>query len=204
MWILRESSSLVSVQENIVNIKRCSNQRLIVCNCCWNSLSNSILTTNCICCRCVATEGCNSPQALINRTDIKVDLDFVVLEGNQRKSQTGVCAKPELKWDVKCCFWKSVSWCANLSWRNRVARSINLSERRICDEGKLGCVTNHLEITALLFSSHCKLGPDVHPVTILAINSLTSNFNLNLSNKLLSWVIQPTSIDTLDVGGRLC
>jgi hypothetical protein len=42
-------------------------------------LSGRVLTTNCICCRWVATEGCNCPQALINRADIKVDLNFVIL-----------------------------------------------------------------------------------------------------------------------------
>jgi hypothetical protein len=48
----------------------------------------------------VARQGGDSPQALINRTDIKIDLDLVVLESNQRQSKTGVGAKPELKGDI--------------------------------------------------------------------------------------------------------
>jgi hypothetical protein len=60
----------------------------------------------------------------------------------------------------------------------------------------LSNVTNHLEVSTLLLSSHGKLIPDVHPVTILAINSLTTDLNLNLSDELLAGVVQPTGINT--------
>jgi len=77
-----------------------------------------------------------------------------------------------------------------------VARSVDLRERGISDEGKLGGVTDHLEVSTLLFGGHCELVPDVHPVTILAVNSLATNLNLNLSDQLLTGEIQPTGIDT--------
>ena len=38
--------------------------------------------------------------------------------------------------------------------------------------------------------------PDVHPVTILTVDSLTTDFNFNLGNKLFTGEIQPTGIDT--------
>jgi len=59
----------------------------------------------------------------------------------------------------------------------------------------LSGVTNHLEVAALLLRGHCELVPDVHPVTILAVNALATNLNLNLGNELLAGVIQPTSVD---------
>ena len=77
----------------------------------------------------------------------------------------------------------------------RVTRALNLSERRISDEGKLGSVTNHLEISTLLFRGHCELVPDVHPVTILTVDTLTTNLDFDLGNKLLTGEIQPTGID---------
>jgi hypothetical protein len=120
----------------------------------------------------------------------------VVLESNQRQSKTGVGAKPELERDVQSGLRESISGCANLAGSQGIARAINLRERGISDEGKLGDVTNHLEISTLLLGSHGKLVPDVHPVTILTINSLTTNLNLNLSNKLLTGVVQPTGINT--------
>jgi hypothetical protein len=196
--VLGHSASLVSIQEDIVNIERSSNQRLIVGNGSGNRASNSVLSTRS---RTsirigVAVQGGNSPQALINRADIKVDLDLVVLESNQRESQTRVGAEPELEGHVKGGLRKSVTGSTNLTGRQGVTRGLNIRERRISDEGKLGSVTNHLEVSTLLLRGHSELIPDVHPVTILAINSLTTNLNLNLSNELLAGVIQPTGIDT--------
>jgi hypothetical protein len=196
--VLRHSASLVSVQEHIVNIQRSSNQRLIVSNGSRDRASNVVLSTRS---RTsirigVAVQGGNSPQALINRADIKVDLDLVVLESNQRQSKTRVGAEPELEGHVKGGLRKSVTGSANLTGSQGVARGLNIRERRISDEGKLGSVTNHLEVSTLLLRGHSELIPDVHPVTILTINSLTTNLNLNLSNELLAGVIQPTGIDT--------
>jgi hypothetical protein len=206
--VLGESSALVSVQEHIVNVQRGSDQRLVIGDGSRDGLTGVVLVGS-ISRRGlasssggvgngtrVARQGSNSPQALINRADIKVDLDLVVLESNQRESQTGVGTKPKLERDVKGGLRKGVSGRANLAGSQRVARAINLRERGIGDEGKLGDVTNHLEVATLLLSSHCELIPDVHPVTILTVNSLTTNLNLNLSNDLLTGEVQPTSINT--------
>ena len=57
-------------------------------------------------------------------------------------------------------------------------------------------MANHLEVSLLLLRSQGKLVPDVHPVTILAVNSLATNLDFNLSNQLFTGEIQPTSIDT--------
>jgi hypothetical protein len=144
----------------------------------------------------VAVQSGNSPETLINRTDIKVNLDLVVLKGDQRKSETRVGAKPELKWDIKSGLRKSVTRSTNLTRSKGVTRRLDVRERWIRDESELSSVTNHLEISTLLLGSHGELVPDVHPVTILAINALASNLNLHLGNKLLSRVIEPTGINT--------
>jgi hypothetical protein len=191
MGILCHSSALISVQKDIVNVQRGSNQRLIVGNGGRDRASNCVLIiwiTRRIRIG-IAVQGGNSPQALINRSDIKVDLDFVVLESNKGKGKTRVGAEPELERNVKGSLRKSVTGCANLTRSQGVTRGLNIRERRISDEGKLGGVTNHLEVSTLLLSSHSELIPDVHPVTILTVNSLTTNLNLNLSNKLLAGIV---------------
>jgi hypothetical protein len=120
----------------------------------------------------------------------------VVLESNQREGQTRVGAKPKLERDIESGLGEGVSGSANLTGSQGVAGAINLRERGISDEGELGGVTNHLEITSLLLRGHGELVPDVHPVTILAVNSLATDLNLNLSNELLTGEVQPTSINT--------
>jgi superfamily II DNA or RNA helicase len=61
----------------------------------------------------------------------------------------------------------------------------------------LGGVANHLEITSLLLGGESKLIPDVHPVTVLTVNSLASNLDLYLCDELLTDVVQPTGVYTL-------
>jgi hypothetical protein len=185
MGVLGHSAALISVKEDIVNIQRGSNQRLIVGNGGRDRATNSVLTTRCPR-GSVAVQGGDSPQALINRSDIKVDLDLVVLESNKRKGKTRVGAEPELKRNVKGSLRKSVTGSANLTGSQGVTRGLNIRERRISDEGKLSGVTNHLEVSTLLLRGHGELIPDVHPVTILTVDSLTTNLDLNLSNKLLT------------------
>jgi hypothetical protein len=201
--VLGHSASLIGIEEHIVNVQRGSNQRLVVGDGGRDWASNCVLTCLARVWVGVAVQGGNSPQALINRSDIKIDLDFVVLESNQGKGKTGVGAEPELKRDVKGCLRKSVTGGAHLTGSQRVTRGLNIRERRISDEGKLSGVTNHLEVSTLLLRGHCELVPDVHPVTILALDSLTSDLNLNLSNKLLTGEIQPTGIDAGVVSRRV-
>jgi hypothetical protein len=105
-----------------------------------------------------------------------------------------------LKRHVKSCLRKSVAGSTHLTRSVRLTWSINVVERGISDECKLGGVTNHLVVSALLLGCKGKLVPDVHPVTILTVNALTTNLNLNLRDKLLSREIQPTGIHTV-VGG---
>jgi hypothetical protein len=201
--VLGHSASLIGIKEDIVNIERCRNQRLIVSNGGRNGATNGVLSSSATIRIGVAVQCGDSPQALINRADIKVDLDLVVLESNQRESKTGVGAEPELEGHVQSGLRESVSGSANLTGSQGVARRLNIRERGISDEGKLGGVTNHLEVTSLLLRGHGELIPDVHPVTILTVDSLTTNLDLNLGNKLLTGEIQPTGVNTGVLAGRV-
>jgi hypothetical protein len=201
--VLCHSATFISVQEHVINIQGSSNQRLIVSNGGRNRASNRILARRTTVRVGVAVQGGNSPQALINRADIKVNLDFVVLKSNQGESKTGVGAEPKLKRNVQSGLRKSVTRSANLTRSQGVARRFNIRERRVSDEGELSGVTNHLEVTGKLLRGDSKLVPDVHPVTILTVDSLTTNLDLNLSDKLLTGVIQPTGINTSVLAGSV-
>jgi hypothetical protein len=202
--VLGHSAALISIQEDIVNVEGGSNQRLVVGDGGRDSLARGILgsTGDRIAGGVgVAAQGSDGPQALINRTNIKVNLDLVVLKGNQGECKTRIGAKPELKRNIEGSLRKGIAGGTHLTGSLGVARTIDISEGGISDEGKLSGVTNHLEVSTLLLSSHGKLVPDVHPITILAINALATNLNLNLSDELFSGEIQPTGINTRVVGG---
>ena len=184
MGVLSHLSALVSVQEDEINVDRGGNERLLV------STGNRLRSRS-------GSERLNSPQALTNRSEVNVDLDLVVLESNQRKSQTGVSAKPEEEGDVEGGLRERFAGSANLTGSSGgSARSVDVGESGVSDVGKLSGVANHLVITSLLLSRHGELIPDMHPVTILAINALASNLNLDLGEQLLTWVIQPAGINS--------
>jgi hypothetical protein len=102
MRILRHLASLISVEENVINIERGSNKGLLV--------SRRYGNRSPVCRR----KRVDGPEALTNRSDVKIDLDLVVLESNQGKRKPGVSAKPKKERDVKSGLRESISGSANL------------------------------------------------------------------------------------------
>jgi hypothetical protein len=178
--VLSHTSALIGVEEHVVDVERSSDERLVV------SRGNLDRTS---------AQAGHSPQALLNGADIKVDLDLVVLKSNKGKGQTGVTAEPELKGDIEGSLGKSIAGSANLTRSVSIARTINVVEGGVGDEGQLGSVSDHLEVTALLLGRHGELVPDVHPVTVLTVDALTTDLNLNLRDELLTGEVKPTSVD---------
>jgi len=177
--VLGHTSTLISVQEDIVNVEGSGDEGLVV------SRGNLDGTS---------AQAGHSPQALLNGADIKVDLDLVVLKSNKGKGQTGVAAEPELKGDIEGGLRESIAGSTNLARSVSIARTIDVVERGVSDEGKLGSVTDHLEVTALLLGRHGKLVPDVHPIAELAVDALATDLNLNLRDELLTGEVKPTGI----------
>ena len=194
--VLGHAAALISVEEDIVDVEGGRNKGLLVSCLDIDRLGGTNAERGN---RIRVRERGNGPEALVNRAQIKVDLDLVVLEGNQRERKARVGAEPELERNVESRLREGVAGSANLARRSGLAGAVNGGEGRIGDEGKLGGVTNHLEVPALLLRGHRELIPDVHPVSVLAIDALASNLDLNLRNKLLSGEVQPASINTLAV-----
>ena len=184
--VLGHTSALISVEEHVVDVEGSSYDRLVVRDGGGHRAASGVLVSSINGRTRVARKSGHRPQTLVNGANVEVDLDLVVLEGNEGKGETGVGAEPELEGHVEGCLRKSITGSANLAGSKGVARAVNVRERGISDEGKLGGVTNHLEVAALLLGSHGELVPDVHPITILAIDALATNLNLNLSNELLA------------------
>jgi len=172
--ILCHLAALIGIKEDIIYIKGCSNKRLLV-----SSTDRNRSTAR--------FKLLYSPEALTDRTEINVDLDLVVLVSNKREGKSRVTAKPELKRYVKCSLRKGVAGSTYLVGSSvRSARTRYVSKSRVSNVCKSGSVTNHLVVTRLLLLGKGKLIPDVHPVTVLTVDALTTNLNLNLSNKLLT------------------
>jgi hypothetical protein len=101
-------------------------------------------------------------------TERNVELDFMILESNKRKSKTRVSAEPELERNVK-----------------------GSSRDGSCRVGKSNSGTNHNVVTIFLFSGLGKLVPNVEPVTIVTVDFLATNFNVDVVNKNVTNVSGP-------------
>ena len=123
MRVLGHLAALISVKEDIVDVKGSSNKRLLVSGGYRYSSGSS-------------SKGAYSPQALTDGAEINVNLDLVVLKGNKRKSKTRVAVEPEKKRDVKGGLRKSLARSTYLRrTSSRSTGSRDISERRIGDVG---------------------------------------------------------------------
>jgi hypothetical protein len=181
--VLCHASALVGVKEDVIDVERSGYERL------------GVRVSGLLGARARVIEALDGEKALIKRTELDVNLDLVVLEGNKRKSKSGVAAEPELKRDVKCGLRKSLARGADcLRDSGGTASSCYISKSGVGKVGKLGCLTDHLVVSGLLLTGECKLVPDVHPVTILTVDALTTNLNLNHRDHLLSRAVKPAGV----------
>jgi hypothetical protein len=189
--VLGHTPALVGVQEDVVDVEGSGNEGLVVSGSDLHGGTGGVV------------QGGHSPQALLDGADIKVDLDLVVLKGDEGKSQTGVAAEPELEGDIEGGLGESVTGSANLARSVGIARAVNVVEGGVGDESQLSGVADHLEVAALLLGGHGELVPDVHPVTVLAIDTLATDLNLNLRDELLTGEVEPTGINAGGAGSVL-
>ena len=174
MGVLGHLAALVRVEEDVIDVEGSGNKRLLV------GLGNRDRAGG-------TGKGLDSPEALTNRLEIDVDLDLVVLKSDEGKSKTGVAAEPEKEGNVESGLREGVAGSADLVGATGGGTGAsNGSERGIGDVGKLGGVTNHLEVAAEVLGGHRELVPDVHPVAILAIDALAADLDLNLRDELLT------------------
>ncbi len=87
--------------------------------------------------------------AVVPVAELDVDLDFVILQGNQRQGQTGVAVEPELQGDVQHLLGDGAGAADQL--------------------GQAGDVANHVGVAELVTGGLGQLVPDVKPLTIPCI-----------------------------------
>jgi hypothetical protein len=191
--VLGHAPALIGVQEDVVDVEGGGNEGLVVCG--GNTATKRTAVS--------VTQRTNGPQALVDWADIEIDLDFVVLKGDQRQGKTGITAVPELKGNIEGGFGEGIAGGANLARSVALARTVNIIERGISDKGEFGGVSDHAVVTANLVNGQSEVVPDVHPVTVLAINALTTNFDFNLRNQLFAGEVEPTGVNCRTGGAVL-
>jgi len=134
---LSKTPTLISVEVNVIDIERSSLKR-------GNAEERIGLGVNV---DSAISERITCNVALILLSELENDFDLVVLQGNQRKRQTGVPAEPELKGNIE-------SSCLSL-----LEGSTSKSEG----------IADHIIITYLVSGLLGKLVPDIQPITVMFV-----------------------------------
>jgi hypothetical protein len=132
----------------------------------------------------------------------QVDTNFVVLESNERESKTRVAAEPELEGDVEGVFRGAVlDFVGGVGFTRSavIIASFTTLDNQV---GELRNVTYHLGVTGLLTRFLGEFVPDVEPLTIMLIDTLTTNLEFDFADKIVANPVEPTELSTRAVRGE--
>ena len=178
---LGELAALISVEVDVIDVQRGSSQA---------ALANTVADG-------VGVGGVRVvPAQVVQGIELEVDADLVVLQSNQRQSQTRVAAEPELQRDVQGVHRGARG--DDLGGEGLTAIAVVVAARAtLVDQvGQLRDVADHLGITSLLAGLLSELVPDVHPITILLVNALTTDLDLHVVDEVVTDPVQPAELGT--------
>jgi len=139
------------------------------------------------------------PADIVEGVELEVDADLVVLEGDQRQSKTWVAAEPELQRDVQGVHRRARGDDLRSEGLTAIAVVVASRATLVQEVRELGDVANHLGITGLLAGLLSELVPNVKPVTVLLVNALTTDLNLNIVNDVVTDPVEPTELSARTV-----
>jgi len=173
---LGEAAALLRVKVDVVNIERRRNEAVRV-----DAADDRRLV---------------GPAEVAELVELKVYLDLVVLERNEREREARVAVEPELERDVQRVLRRAA---AVLGARVRlaavaviVAAAIRADLPERVDE--LRDIANHLGVAGLLARRARELVPDVEPVTVVLVNALAADLNLNVADQVVADPVEPAEL----------
>ena len=141
------------------------------------------------------------PHEVLQVVELQIDAHLVVLQGDQGQSQTRVAVEPELQGHVQSVLRGTAEQggrAQGLTASTVVVARLTALHHQV---GQLGHVANHLGIAGLLARLLGELIPDLQPVTIVLVNTLTTDLQLNPVNKVVPDPVEPTELSTRTIGG---
>lgn len=183
---LGEASALISVQVDVIHVQGGTDDTGV-----GNAVADAVSRT---------ADGGVVPAEVAELVELEPDLDLVVLEGDQWEGQTWVAAEPELEWDVQGVFWGALADLVGGVWLTRSALIITALTGLDEQVHELWDVANHLGVTGLLTWLLGELVPDVEPVTVVLIDLLTTDLNVDIVDQVVANPVEPAELSTRTIG----
>ena len=171
--LLGEPATLLRVEVDVVDVERGGCERLDACG----------------------HRSGREHQLVVGAVDplleLHVDAHLVVLERDERDRKTRVAAEPELERDVERARRGARAGGAGVRELRARARGIERISTTILHQDEIVGVADH--VIERLRGAHIlgELGPDLHPVTILAVDALTTDLELNRLDETVTDVVEP-------------
>ena len=140
--------------------------------------------------------GRHVPAEVAEVVELEVDADLVVLERDQREGKARVAAEPELERDIERVRRRAVDLLVRrvgLTTRAVIVARLATLDEEVRQDGH---IANHLGIAGLLARLLRELIPDVHPVTVVLVDALATDLNLDGLDKVVSNPVEPAELRT--------
>ena len=131
--------------------------------------------------------------------ELHVDANLVVLEGDEGDREARVAAEPELEGDVEGLGRGARAGRAGVGELRAGAGGIELVALAVLHEDEVVGVADDVIESGNGTRILGELGPDLHPVTILAVDALATNLELNHLDEAVADVVEPA--EAVQVGG---
>jgi len=145
--------------------------------------------------------GREVPAEVLDVVELEVDLDLVVLEGDERESKTRVAVEPELEGDVESVLrgaLEHLRWGVGLALGAIVIAVLTTLGEEVHE---LGHVANHVGVASLLARLLGELIPDLEPVTVVLVDLLSADLELDVVDQVVTNPVEPAELGTRAVRG---
>jgi hypothetical protein len=142
------------------------------------------------------------PAQVAQVVELQVDAHLVVLEGDQRQGQTRVAVEPELQGDVQSVLRRALAHLVGgvrLATRAVIVAVLTTLEQQV---HQLRHVANHLGVAGLLTGLLGELVPDLEPVTIVLVDALATDLQLDIADQVVAHPVEPAELGTRAVAGQ--
>jgi len=134
------------------------------------------------------------PAEVFDLVHLEVDLNLVVLERDERESKAGVAAEPELERDVERVLRGAVGDLGErvgLTARAGIVACLTALDKHVHEFRN---VANHLGVAGLLARLLGELIPDLEPVTVVTVDALATDLELNIVDEVVADIVQPAEL----------
>jgi len=170
--LLGEAATLLSVQVDVVDVQRRGRERLDRAG---HRLGGRELIV----------------RAVEPLLELDVDAHLVVLERDQRDRQARIAAEPELERDVERASRRAGTGGARVRQLRAGARGIQRIALGVLHQHEVVRVADHVVERRNRAHVLRQLGPDLHPVAILAVDALAANLELNRLDEAVADEVEP-------------